>query len=662
MALRLPQDFLPGYPDIRGPGLPTISASAKVPLWDASFSVAPTQQFPATSQALQDKIGHSAAPSAIYTFEDSGTGLADSLGNHSLTRQSGAGAFQQRMVGLSPAKTGMEITGTTDRWEPASTTAFDANAGAIAFIVVFRMPKWASTGVQSFFNKLHPSGNFQGWDLRFQSAVIILRLFDSSSEQVQLTYFPDDSLSCIVGAIRPSTGFKMDANFGTVTGASTFTPISTSTPFELGQSPSVHNALIGLQYGYLALFEGAAAETIYDNSADVLANFWTHGLDPSGKLDTTVYNPATALPSTIFNSDNHVAGWSARGEQQFPIAYEPALSLGDGYGLCVPTALTNLCQYSDELEDASWTKTNAAVSAALADMSDSPCGFLEGRRITASANAGYVDYAFSGAASTEYTISAIIWRVSGNPSGTIKLEDDVGNVASTAFSLSDDDYVEVFATGTTDGSSTAWSGRIELDTSGDAIYASAVTIYAGPHRSLFVRTSGASVTSVSLEDKLRAIETWDGADPVMGRGALTWRGLIRHPFEAVQGALCQFGENAPSNLRATWLSAGPNAQRGLLYDDTNALIDTLSATAPSGDVEVLLGLDWSILSGTPIRAGVTSEVFRDSVALMTGANTGTIGTATIFIYIAGGFVALIPPVAIVQRVRLWDEPQGGGGA
>ena len=140
----------------------------------------------------------------------------------------------------------------------------------------------------------------------------------------------------------------------------------------------------------------------------------------------------------------------------------PRLDYSDGGcpSLLVEPSSTNLAEYSEDMSNAVWAKTNATITT---NSTLAPDGTLTADTLTATSNGGQIQQLYSGSSATEYTVSFWIKRKTG--SGVVNIRSvENANIPITIT----DEWTRVSLT--TTSTSTFIRVGINLATSGDEVY------------------------------------------------------------------------------------------------------------------------------------------------------------------------------------------------
>lgn len=147
---------------------------------------------------------------------------------------------------------------------------------------------------------------------------------------------------------------------------------------------------------------------------------------------------------------------------------------------------TSLVAYTDAFDVASWVKSTVAVSALWADLIDAPDGFRTARKVTATADAGYVSYTSAVTAGANYTMSFLHKRGGGaDVAGRLVAYDltvgaELASVPFVAGALWDISYLEI----TVPVGTVSVAMRIEITNNGDVIHPYRANFYAAGYQRL----------------------------------------------------------------------------------------------------------------------------------------------------------------------------------
>ena len=203
-------------------------------------------------------------------------------------------------------------------------------------------------------------------------------------------------------------------------------------------------------------------------------------------------------------------------------------SVGGCPSLLLEPQSTNLAEYSEDISNAVWAKTNASISS---NSTLAPDGTLTADTLTATANSGQIQQVYSGSSATEYTASFWIKRKTG--SGVVNIR-SVEN-ANTPITVTDEwTRVSLAVTST----STTIRIGLNLATSGDEVY-----VWGGQLEQLGYATS--YIPNLTTGSSTRVAES------------MSKTGLSNH-IDSTKGTLfCNFKANATdATLREINLSDG----------------------------------------------------------------------------------------------------------
>lgn len=237
-----------------------------------------------------------------------------------------------------------------------------------------------------------------------------------------------------------------------------------------------HNSSAGLhtQITHISGWNGAAAETA---AARALSDWWRQFGSPSGlpswlQDELEAYIGVHPVPCNKAHGSADGLYYLASGEAaHWPIGWsQKAVDRGlpNGYLFWSGNDTNNDLDHSEELEDTNeFTAVNCTVSTALADLADNKFGYRMARKLTATANGGYVRTVF--ASSSTAALRSYYW-VKGDGkdvTGRIVAHDGTSEVAAATFTALDGVWTPVQLAWTGSGSDHV---RVEIDNNTDALW------------------------------------------------------------------------------------------------------------------------------------------------------------------------------------------------
>lgn len=631
-------------------------------LWLASFHTPVPQTFPTTAAGLAAVVG--ATPTSIWGFqESSGSQVSDLVAsNHFTASNVGTSIFRgQSATGLYPATNAWEsgrnvatndFTG-ADLANPSTTTSW-------ALLMVWRSNDGSVlSGDQHLISRTNTTS--AGWELVKPTAsgtTLAMRCYDGfpSTDAIISTTHNDDSWHYTLMWYKSDKTFGIKSDIGEATSSTTNAPAYNSQPLRIGYTEFYYTN--ETQYRYLAYFEGAQADSLIANRSTAMASFWKHASDPSSKINTSAISRTKSL--SVPASATTVAHYSGPAKQIVQ-AYDSSITQGSNLGLVVSQGPTNLCRFSDTPN--SWTtKSAVTISSAIADLINSPGGFREVHKITAtSTGSSFIRITFAGAASTEYTFS--VWLKSSNGAqGSISLGDDsAGTIVFTTFNLTDTNWTLVRCTGTTDPGSTAWTARIDIDTNTNILYMYHASIQQGKYQPIFTRTNGIAITGDALWYRCDLSGLPSG---LSNRGALSAQVKPFLKRSTGDGCLLKVGRSSRVNERAFFRDANAESTSVLHYKENGTTFvapvgGTLSTSALNK-----ISTDWSVV--TPIRTSVSQETWHGTTGVPTSqatANqTDTATTEPNRVYL-GAYLdsGSANTDGLIVSAKLYNKPKGPAG-
>lgn len=400
-----------------------------------------------------------------------------------------------------------EVTADTDVARVADASIMDSDNTSVAVRIVFRTFDLNSS--VKLWTKKDTTGVNPGILLRHSSGQLLATVSDGTNAVNAIVTLNEwDGAWHYADVVYDTTNneLRLRSDLGSATeDISTIGSLSNSGKFAIGDGAGSDASLA--QICYIAAIEGSAAESLDSD------DFWSHGLDPTGKLDAI--NSSTAI--SVCLSGNLISHY---GTSQLPIGFSSDLS-GNGLGLAGFHSITNLIDYSEDLSQ--WTKVNSLVGSAAVS---SPDGFESALPVIASADNGYITRGFTTEAGTQYLLSAWVYATDQNGvAGRLIFYNESGGseLASQTFIATDEwQLVTVSSTAVTGQVSSSF--RIEIDTSADSFYAwgaqaqAEAEAYTG-----YVRTIGTTGTSDSVAINIQD-STYQYLDPESGE--VWWEGII----------------------------------------------------------------------------------------------------------------------------------------
>jgi len=376
----------------------------------------------------------------------------------------------------------------TDYLEAAAATVLDG-ASSFAFLIAYRFSR-TPTAVDAYLaNKRQSAG--AGWWLRARSGTLSFRVYNGATE----TATTDLASAAVDGGLhyalavvdQTAKTIRLHSDHGSTAA------VSISGKDELGNAEFFRfgagnggETPEGIQVLYMAGFTGDVSGV-----AATVSGWWKLGSDVTGKLTT---NTRASMVSCPIDSSNHYAHYSGLSTiPQMPFVYHAGHDTNTKLGLQCHDVHTNLVTYSERLS-ANWTHTNITPTA---NDGDDPAGFRAFDLLTATADNGQSKLLCTTVAATEYTMGVIVKAKTGSVlTGRLIFYDETGaaEIASQPFTA-DATFQEVTLTATSAAGQVSSSVRVEIDTSGEAIYASYARLNTGPHLHPYLRTDGATATS-----------------------------------------------------------------------------------------------------------------------------------------------------------------------
>jgi len=319
--------------------------------------------------------------------------------------------------------------------------------------------------------------------------------------------------------------------------------------------------------------------------------------------------------------------------------------------------------HSDRLDDATWIKSNVTVSVVWADMVDSPSGFRTARKLTATADAGYVSDTGTTTVAREYTLDFFHRRgdaMGGDVAGRLIAYNITGGaeIASVAFSagaLWQRTHLEFVAP----AASTAM--RIEITTNGEVIHVSRAVFYEYGYEECALQYDASSAADNYTEYKVMPSAA-EALDPDSGEIEIRCRrysnvnapaGNEKHIFNAKTTQ-----ETASNNFNRREIyvdDAGQIVAR--VYNSTGVVVATMTSAPIDMTAETLVRLRWS-QGGLP--SGNTIELIINTDAPIAGLGVGWTSSLTVATYSFGSDASNVSTNYFggsISYVKIWGSPQ-----
>ncbi len=630
--------------------LPVPGTAPPTALFDGDWTVPVTQDKPLAADWTA--MG-APAPDTINTFnEAAGSGTVNDLvGSADLAVNL---ALQGRDTADLNAVAGDKaiefVDKNTDRAEAANSTVHDETTGAFAYLIMFRVSKDATGGI---ITKKNGSGAGNPGIFMF-AFTNLLDFYVADGVAISTARVAQEhrdgawhyALAFVTRAGGDNVGLITDLG-SDPTNACGANSISNASKFAIGES---YTGSFPGQVAYFAKWSGADAEDIAANWAGTYAPlFWTHGNDPSPTPLTTKTHASMIWDRVAAGK---VGGWDAN---KLPIGWNGALTNPYKMGLRSSMARSTLLSESEEVET-TWTMTNVTPSANKADLNDSPRGFREARKLTATANNGYIQHQVVVTASTVYTLGAFVKRHStmGTDVTGRLIAYDISNGAeidAVAFTATDDWADEGFKrlSFTTPVGCISLGFRVEIDTSGEILCVALATLSAW-YTLTPIYTTGGTTTVAQCDYRATA-----------AAGVLVKAEIGEIEFVQVREAAAvhlgsylgsAFGGGAVNNRRLYW-STNERVYYGL-YNSVGGVVDTDFSAILNPTLEHVIALQWdastAIKSGKHIRFYIDAAEEKSHSAGWTA--TDTLTTVYVNGYSAGGSYGN----GLMATMKVYDQP------
>jgi len=418
----------------------------------------------------------------------------------------------------------------------------------------------------------------------------------------------------------------------------------------------------GLQFAYMVAIEGSSAEDITKSALD---SFWPHAQDPQPNTPTspnfTTYSRSSLVQPIVEDDATFGVRVAPYGVDQFAHAYNANFSHSSKVGMLSEEARTNLCLYSEDFTDASWTTSNASVTA---NQAEAPDGSYTADSISASANAGYVQQAITTSASTAYAQTVFLKRNSASDVAGRLVMYDISNgaeLAATSFTATSKwQRIKVLASTIAGGISTGL--RIEITTSGDSIYVWGAQLEAGAYATSYIHTISATATRATivatLDNSNRKYENLDRLEVETTYSFL-------EDFTTTLSSCSTLIDNRRFNLESRFvLNHGVSSSlfynRFVLYDESANLVIGAwqrEVVIPENERVLRVRIDsQNKISGHTKYA----DNFVDGVRSdLPPSSPWTAGEPPVNpeLQFAIAYSGLLPLNGILVRARIWDRPR-----
>ncbi len=465
---------------IPGPAIDQGGGPAPNLLFDGNWTTPVVQAKPATAAALLAAGCGTGLADSIYVFDELAGSLLDKVGSNDLVH---GGSLQDSSLiqgqgtadlnAVAGDLCGETIETSIGGYQAANSGVFNFGSASFAILLWVRFNGVSST-YRSIFGK---TGGGQVDLLTRNNGALGLRLASGTTQwRYTGTTIQDGAwhpVLCVCDRNAGTMDIHTDVSSAGALGL-TVGNLNSTGNFSVGRYTGAYTTP-SMQIAYMAVWTGAAAEGM--DATDLAC--WAHGTDPSPtKLDSMVH--ASMIWDRV--DAGRVGGWC---DGQVPIGWNPGLSNDNKMGLRCTMYVSTLLNESDDFLT-TWTATNVTLSSAVADLNDSPRGFRESFKLTATGNNGYVQHQVVTTASTKYSIGAFVKRHStqGTDVTGRLVAYDISNGAeidSIAFTAGEDwgdqGWTTLFFT--TPVGCISCGFRIEIDTSGEIICSALATFAAG---------------------------------------------------------------------------------------------------------------------------------------------------------------------------------------
>lgn len=331
--------------------------------------------------------------------------------------------------------------------------------------------------------------------------------------------------------------FKMDLTSGNATvyayraaGTPVAMPVGTKTSatvWRVGGQP-VYLSCETLQVVAFGVLTGANAEAFGLTQLNALDN-WCRVPSCFGSTHTRYHVVAPIVGSDSYGVRVQPCAGSATttGKIDFAHAYAAgatstaSIGILRERGIVVSTNKKNLLLDSDDPSTASWTKTNTTITSLDGE---SPAGFWDAARVTATLANGTLTQNFTGTASTAHTCSVFLKSATGsNVAARLSLYDSSGPTEIAGTNITVTTACQRFSVSGTPGAITTLQWRLTITNNGDSVH------FWGAQAE-YKWLSSYMPQRAALKDKFEIVDYIDNAsgqvlDPIAGRVEVTCTGF-----------------------------------------------------------------------------------------------------------------------------------------
>lgn len=653
-------------------------------LFELDFRNGPSvQPLPTDTAELASLLGIPAAiASHIYTFDETaGNTVYDHVGGKNMTRVNDA-LVGQRVNGLGDGAGHLVNTRKAAEIHNASTngkiaaddpTAFNVPANTdFAYIYVHRAPFYGDASWEdTLFGKSQPGASPKGFHCGVSSngrLFCTCRFDNAVAGNIYLEYVNcDGSVRChIVHYDHVAARVYGATPVWTDDGAAAGDSITLDTiPLAFGgQAGGGSTGSASAQPLYFAFFYGAAAAAL-GNCAAAVASFAKMIEDPNGKMGVvTSLGGGARYQHACIVGDDPVYGIQLADFAYFhyPFAYRAGFTHASKIGMRFSRNYTeNRINYTDAYEEAAWVKSNVTVSAAYADLDDSPRGYNESRKVTADADNGYMEIdPATTAAPWDFGVFVKRHKSMGsNVNGRFQVWN-----AGTASEIAGVDFV----------GDTKWQHvrlpnqtsvgandrvRVRIDNSGESLAVSRCYV-SGIHNSNFNYTFNNQVKDERpkyIRGTSPAPEDWIHADKGEIEVRFILDGKLDEPYGAATRSIVQFWDGSGATDRhclqftltqkiryTIWNSAGVSqfCESGVIADPETT--EVIVRARWNHSVAEFLGGTYSELIVNGVKTGGVPNPWT--------INGGVLDTCDLGNNYNGDYMN-----GVLARVRVWDAPQ-----
>lgn len=639
------------------------------------------QQFPTTAAGCATALGVPAAtPSILYSFDEtSGNTVSDLVGTAHLTRESDAelGVWATGLGDgagnvLTHKRCGeCHQSSATGRFVCTQAQAFWIDADeSFGCMLIYRVGSANLGSTRDFIcgDKENPIGGDGNW-IQLATNGLWFQTRRDGAVAPNGRVCPNEGIDggwhiALFAVNYPDNTVYAASENGSDSGplgGGPYGVIQSTLPWQFGGAVAGRTGSALFQIAYFAWFKGAAAIALGNCVAPARA-FFQHDLDPNELLDTPpIQNGGTQdrrAEILAIDSDDGVqlGEW---GYRQYPFAARDSFTHASKLGVMsgYVGAFQNGVRYSDEIENL-WTATNATISAAQADLTRSPWGMLQARKVTASANNGYIEEnPTTGAASWEW--GCFVKRhpsMGADVNGRFQHWNSAGAEIAGVDFVATEKWQNVHLTSVGVGANDRI--RIRINTSGEALAVFRVYSYRTGQRNIGYTLNSAfdDCTSLRIDGTMPAIEAW--CEAAAGEIEITF--AMESDTQSDGQTLLWFDNGIPlPAIDTRHIAILPNntGVRFEHFDDLGASTTVDAPALANPTLAHVVRARWNA-AVAQFAGPAFSEIIVDAVTTqgsLVGWNVD--GNALSRLLLFDTYTNAEECGAIIALIRIWDAPQ-----